>query len=178
MKIDENFYDDLVGNRDELFRQADERIKGRELTPDELWHRELKKQRLLHTEEVAKAILKLVSGIMHNANKEYGSIDNLDHDLGTLGTSNIDAKNTGYYFNDEGLTIDLNYTRAEMWGNLFTVRNFVDDVDFEYLQEILSEYGIEISRDEHQINAGDERYPEYITIDSTTIKLKSNTKTK
>ena len=177
MDRNDEFYDELVTNREKLFERFDKRIN--KLTEEEIERNRIAQLRRLHTEKVAIAILKLVSKILNGADTKTGSIEeDLDPIFGTLGKSTADANNTGYYFNDEGLNINFNYTSAEMWGNSRDVYNFAQDVDWDYLVDILKGYNIEIVRERETRNVSDGGRPVYVDYDSVIVKVKNNTKTK
>ena len=137
-------------NREKLFDSANKRIQNR-LLQDEIDKKEqeseLALQVGLNTERIANAIISLVYKILTEANQKKANINvaTIDKILGKPYDDMIGETEPSYYeFDDEGLTIYLNYSYEgidlDCWGATRFISSMVDK---DYLQELLNKNGIE-----------------------------------
>lgn len=141
---------------EELQRVEEERRKNEE-------EEQLKaKEKIKHTEEVAAALVRLVYGILKTTKTLTGSIEKVPKLLGKISDDHYPSS---YFIDDYGLRVELNYSNGfydkSSFGN---GSNFLgsfhsnetctnDKINYEYLEQILNAYGIDINRffyDTHQ----------------------------
>jgi hypothetical protein len=146
----EEFIEKLRNNREELFRQVRSRIEANKINVKAFDSKEdLARRQQEHTIKVSDVILDLILDIFRKANTKGGLIENVDKELGTLAKEFIGEKDSQYNFDENGLTIDLNYTKPSIWhASAERIKNFLDDEDInlKYLDRILATYGVKVER--------------------------------
>ncbi len=144
------FIEDLENNRQELFRLVRNRIEENEKTDKAFDSQgELLLQKQEHTKDVSDVILDMIIDVFKKANTRGGLIGNVDSKLGTLPKEVYGKEASQYNFNENGLIIDLSYTKPSQWNaNAERIKNFLDDekIDLKYLDRILATYGVKIER--------------------------------
>lgn len=103
--------------------------------------------------KVAKKILNLVHNTFTTADAMSGIIEDADGELGSLVFSGASGyiSQTGYTFDDNGLTIKLDYSSIENYDNCVYTQSILgspnsDCIDLEHLKQLLDEYSITFER--------------------------------
>ncbi len=166
------YYNYLVTNRDQLFKDVQERIARRKRLEGEeqIIADTRSQQEIEETEKAIVGILKLVKDILENSDDRTAKItnDDIDPSLGILGNDLGGTLPSHYSFDEvEGLTISLNYSHNKEEGSYANC--FGNTINWNYLIQILKEYGIEIDRSVHERYAN--RDQSYHFFDIVTIKV-------
>ena len=147
-------------NSSKKIKEANERIEQttkerevlREIERKKQERKEKMKQALIRkkTEAVAMSIVTLVNNTLMFAEETKGRIKSVDENLGKITAENEDIEDTEhsyYMFSEDSLIIYLNYSEESYdmtsWGGKFIDTN---SIDWDYLESILTEANIEISR--------------------------------
>ena len=147
-------------NSSKKIKEANERIEQttkerevlREIERKKQERKEKMKQALIRkkTEAVAMSIVTLVNNTLMFAEETKGRIKSVDENLGKITAENEDIEYTEhsyYMFSEDSLIIYLNYSEESYdmtsWGGKFIDTN---SIDWDYLESILTEANIEISR--------------------------------
>lgn len=147
-------------NSSKKIKEANERIEQttkerevlREIERKKQERKEKMKQALIRkkTEAVAMSIVTLVNNTLMFAEETKGRIKSVDENLGKITAENEDIEYTEhshYMFSEDSLIIYLNYSVESYdmtsWGGKFIDTN---SIDWDYLESILTEANIEISR--------------------------------
>ena len=139
----------LKETREELFKEADKRVKKKQ---DDAVEKEIDPRILAirkHTEDLAGAIAKLVYDTITNATRKKDLIKDVDPILGRLSSGTNDTELSHYELDEKGLTIYLNYSSEYYADESGCGRCFLDnnwDIDFSYLLFILKKNGIDLDR--------------------------------
>jgi len=154
---------------------------------------EEERKRKLKTESIALSIITLISDVLSNAKTRKGNITLVDENLGRLSDARDDKSYSSYYsLEDSVLTICLNYSNGYMdrdhygYGECFLGKykksydTTTDDngVDYAYLQDILSQYNIDIERQQQQHSPSMEYREDDIVIIKVNRKQKEITQPK
>lgn len=141
----------LKENRELLFERAKSRISS---TNNSLAERKRREQILRNTQNVANAIMRLVYEILTKADTKtaYINVRKVDRKLGEPYDKPIDDTKPSYYvFDDDSLTIYLNYSHVHYdyfdgdFGS-YGGKCFLENINEESLKAILEQYGINYSR--------------------------------
>lgn len=163
--FDKKIVDDLNWHTSDLFDQVDKRIetKKAEMENQEVDRIEMFKK----TSEVAKEVIKYVYNTITKAEHHGEIINDIDEKLGIISYLYYGNRCSKYDISDDGLEINLNFTTSSLWQEQPRRRpkNFVDDVDWDFLVSILGAYGIEITRKKSEVNdCGHIEFDDYVTI--------------
>lgn len=177
--MDNGLNNDLIKeineNREFLFQNVDKRIndtREQEELNKRLYEIREKEKRRLNTEKTANAIIALIYKILTEAKYKTSGIDvkTIDELLGKPYDSVIgDSVASHYAFDDEGLTIYLNYSceieDIQIWGGTSFIETYNNKIDEDYLIDLLITSGIEYNRETREVNNDEEcQYIEIVTI--------------
>lgn len=169
----------INNNRNDLFDAVNVRIQNR-LLQDEIEKKKKEEEKKLkiqlNTEKAANAIISLIYKILTEADQKYAVINHLmvDPILGKPYNESIgDTEPSHYSFDDDGLTIYLNYSCESIdlsaWGGTSFLRDY-NYIDVDYLQELLNNNNVEfcLNNDSYRDTSVD--------IEIVTIRVKRNIK--
>ncbi len=180
-KINETKLSLLFNEADARISNA-ERIAARQKKKEEMLQTLKKYEKEEKTEDIANAIISLVNGILSTAKKNTGLIEEISDKLGTLNENDGCFFKSTYNLDEEGLTIILDYSREffdkaiyggtcflGVYGKRYDPNDYETKEDWEYwhdfhverepfyynyLIELLNEYGITLSRINGKYNDG------------------------
>ena len=141
-----------------LFNEADERIAGKNneneystpiSTTAKRYPNSISTETKKHTEKLAGAIASLILNILRKTDSKKGEINDVDVILGRLSSGTNDTVKSYYMIDEDGLKIYLNYSREWTTKENGCGRCFLDNnwsIDFNYLQTLLHNSGITLTR--------------------------------
>ena len=122
---------------------------------------------------VAEKILNLVHNTFVTADTSEGIIEDVDNQLGSLllrGACGYSSQ-TGYVFDEKGLTITLDYSSIDYDDNCLFHQSILGspdstNINLEHLRQVLGEYGITFKRETGEIKLDD-----YDSVDLDVLRI-------